>query len=916
MKYIYSIFVIFFVFESFLFSQNSIILTDKTDSYELTPYIQTFEDTSGLLKIEDVVRADFDNNFIQNTESIPNFGYSNSNIWVKFKIKKISNRGIPWILELDYAPMNYMDFYLVSREGEVISEKKSGNMLPFETRDFLYQNIVFYVTFNQVNEQYVYLRFKSKELMNLPLKLHSMTGFMNYIQINHIFNGILIGILVIMIGYNLFLYFSLKEISYIYLIWSISSLLFFMLTFKGLALQYLWPNAPQFNLIALPLFALLVLISFLRFTNAFFNLKNKKFILYRLNLVLTMFCAFVCVLSFALDYFVFIQLLFFATFIGLSFVIYIIISFYTEGFYAARFFLVSIVPLLLSTFYLLFNRWGLLPSTSYLIEGIELGAIWLVLFLSFAQADRVKFLKTEKDKARFLFKQSEKKFKKLFEEIPDAIFLSHTKRGKIGVIADVNPAAEKQTGYSRGELLGKNIVLDLARKKIDTEDVAKFEEKLMNGETIQFTEIKYNKDGSKYWTQIVMTAINIGTEKLILSINRDITEFKELQEQLMQSQKMESLGTLAGGIAHDFNNILTVINGYSDFALMEIDKKHPLYKNISAIKTASEKAAKLTKQILGFSRKQIFQPITVDINQVIIDLEKMIKRLVGEDINLSMNLSAGLSNIKADPNQIEQILLNLIVNARDAINQKTTKASQKSIIISTVKVNLDEKFSDNSDKKLNGPHICFAVHDSGVGISKELTNKVLEPFFTTKEKGKGTGLGLATVYGIVKQNHGDIEIISNKNEGTTINIYWPVTEDTIPERTTKDLKSREIKGKETILLVEDDKEILKYTKNVLSEFGYNIIEAENGKKAVELVKDGDMKPDMLITDMVMPEMNGMELSEKIVKILPNCKILYVSGYSDDHIIESGEIDKDLAFIQKPFNVKVLLEKIRDVMETK
>lgn len=398
-------------------------------------------------------------------------------------------------------------------------------------------------------------------------------------------------------------------------------------------------------------------------------------------------------------------------------------------------------------------------------------------------------------------------------------------------------------------------------------------------------------------------------------LNDQIYQRIKLQEQLDQTQKLDSIGTLAGGIAHDFNNLLTVIKGYSDIALVKIkDKEDPVYKNISQVLIATERAENLTNQILTFSRKQIYNPKILEINKVIMDSHKMLHRLIGEDIHIEMKLLPEIPTIKADPVQIEQILINLIVNARDAINQKTDKASEKKITIETNQQILDNDFAKTHVTSQIGLHVVITISDNGIGMNKDVVEKIFEPFYTTKDKGKGTGLGLATVYGIIKQNRSNIFVYSEPGKGTTFKVYWQASQETATISGKRDSESLNLSGKESLLIVEDDDDVRKLASSALSEFGYEVSSAEDGNKALEFVNENNQQIDLLITDLIMPGMNGKELSEKIKSLKPDIKILFVSGYTEEHIAQSGKLDKNINFLSKPYTMVSLAQKVREVLD--
>jgi len=385
-------------------------------------------------------------------------------------------------------------------------------------------------------------------------------------------------------------------------------------------------------------------------------------------------------------------------------------------------------------------------------------------------------------------------------------------------------------------------------------------------------------------------------------------EREVLQEQLRQSQKMEAIGRLAGGIAHDFNNLLTVITGYSQLSLTEMKKEDPLRENIEEIKKSGDRAADLTRQLLAFSRRQVMEMRVLDLNELLTNLDKMLRRVIGEDIDLVILLEKNLGRVKTDPGQIEQVIMNLAVNARDAMSKGGK------LTIETANVDLDQAYARAHVAVKPGPYVMISASDTGVGMPPEIRDRIFEPFFTTKEKGKGTGLGLSTVYGIVKQSGGNIWVYSEPEKGTTFKIYLPRVDEPFEELKEKLVKEELPRGNETILIVEDEENVLKLAGRILRRQGYTVLEASQGEKALLLCEEHKGALHLILTDVVMPEMSGRQLVDRCWQVRQDFKTLYMSGYTDNAITHHGVLEKGTNYIQKPFTVDGLARKVRGVLD--
>jgi signal transduction histidine kinase/ActR/RegA family two-component response regulator len=392
-----------------------------------------------------------------------------------------------------------------------------------------------------------------------------------------------------------------------------------------------------------------------------------------------------------------------------------------------------------------------------------------------------------------------------------------------------------------------------------------------------------------------------------LTAAREQRERVQLEEQLRASQKMEAIGLLAGGVAHDFNNLLSVILSYAGFVLDDLPASDPSRADVTEIKNAAERAAALTRQLLAFGRRQVVEPTVLDLSEVVGSMDKMLRRLIGEDIELVVRPVEGLGRVFADPGQIEQIVMNLVVNARDAM----TKGGNLTIEMKDVV--LDGTEEEQRLEIKSGPYVMLAISDSGCGMDRETRDRIFEPFFTTKEHGKGTGLGLSTVFGIVKQNNGGIWVYSEPGHGTTFKIFLPL-EDAPASRLQPKMKPTSLRGNERLLVVEDEESVRKITARILRDAGYEVLTAASGDEALSVARKQDGEIDLLLTDVVMPRMSGSEVAARMRKIRPSLKVLFMSGYTDDAIVRHGVRDESLRLISKPFAAVDLLAKVREQLD--
>lgn len=497
---------------------------------------------------------------------------------------------------------------------------------------------------------------------------------------------------------------------------------------------------------------------------------------------------------------------------------------------------------------------------------------------------------------------SEEKYHQLVDLAPIAIIVQTN-----GIIRFVNRAGLEIMGAKdRTEVVGQS-----AHQFVHPETLPflmnRVKKIMETGEQSEPTNMKFLRpDGKVIYVDSAAGPITYQGEPSIQVVMRDVTDRILLEEQLRQSQKMEAIGRLAGGVAHDFNNLLTAINGYAELGLRRMNDPDRLHRDLTQILKAGESGASLVHQLLAFSRKQVLQPKVLDVNKLIAGMEGMLQRLIGEDINLITDLGPDVANLKADPGQIEQVMMNLVINARDAMPHggRLTITSKNA-----GEVTLPNR---EGDGEATVAAVNLAVADTGYGMEKGTVDRIFEPFFTTKETGKGTGLGLSTVYGIVNQSGGEIAVHSSPGEGTTFDILLPAATEEIDESECKVGASPG--GSESVLLVEDDPNVRDLAKQILVHEGYQVTEAASGEEALDLMAAGKLKVDILVTDVVMPGMGGAALARQFRKFHPQTRILFMSGYTEDAIVQHGVLESDVAFLQKPFRTTEFAQKVRDVLD--
>jgi PAS domain S-box-containing protein len=501
--------------------------------------------------------------------------------------------------------------------------------------------------------------------------------------------------------------------------------------------------------------------------------------------------------------------------------------------------------------------------------------------------------------------EAEQKYRSIVDNAIFGVFQSSPE----GRYITVNPAMAQMLGYESPEDLMTGVADISQQLYVDPHRRDELQVLMEKEGLVQHFEFRaYRKNGSKMWLSASIRAIRRdGVIAYYEGINEDITEYKLMEDQLRQAQKMEAVGRLAGGVAHDFNNALAVITGYSDLLQLHLSPSDPLRQHAVEVGKAGRRASALTRQLLGFSRKQVINPVILDLNSATAEMEQMLRRLIGEDIQVIFKRGPNLGRVKLDPGQVEQILMNLAVNARDAM------PTGGELWLETANVELNEAFAQQNLYVTPGSYVMLSVTDTGCGIDEKTQHHIFEPFFTTKEPGKGTGLGLSTVYGIVKQNGGNLHVYSEVGKGATFTIYFPLVQESSEASPMVQRESSSLTGSENILLVEDEDALRKLARTCLEDAGYKVIEATGAAEARKIAVKNPVKIDLLVTDVVMPGGSGPELASLLKHLNPELKVLFMSGYTGDLLAQHGVLNPGTLLLEKPFTIDTLMSSVREAL---
>ena len=886
------------------FAEEVLILTDEIKEYPLNNYLEILEDKTGSLSVKDILRPESDSRFVKNSNKVPNFGYTNSTIWVRVKIKNHSIDNTRWILEQGFTNMHYINFYIFSESGEMIKNVHTGILKPVTTRDIHHHKFIFQIPVENMEERILFLRFKSETSITLPLTIIQHDEFHKKDSLELTLFGVLYGIILVMLVFNFILYFFLKTKSHLY--FCIINLIIFItsITYEGFGPYLLWPAYERANIIILPLVLWFGGIFSIKLTTSFLQTAQRTPVFHKLfNIILIMWLPLIMVplMSYSAGI-ICIQLL------GvILFIIILIAAFirYFRGANYARLMIIGIMFPLLTMIITIFVRLGFIQSNLLTENIIIIGVIWFITSWPLVLVYRLNNLKNKEKKAYASLIKERTLKEKLFNTSPVFIVAFDPN----GIVLMLNDTIRNKSGYSFDEIQAPesfsphteksniNGIIDIFKALADSKDSSVYENHL------------FTKDGSELIVEWHPSKIlnSSGQLDLLFAMGIDITEKKKAEARVFHSQKMESIGRLAGGIAHDFNNILTSILGYSQLIQLKTENDEKLTRYASQVIAASYRAQELIQQILTFSRQSESEKKPINIGIIVKEALNLLRASLPATITIQEDILIRAGTVLADSTQIHQLVMNLCTNAFHAMEENG----------GILAVALDKReFSVNDTNFYQGieagKYLKLSVSDTGHGMDKEMITRIFEPFFTTKEVGKGTGIGLSTVHGIIEEHGGTIIVNSQPGLGTSFHVFFPVmSEETMEQSGPENYIPS---GHENILFLDDEENIAEMGGQMLKECGYTIVSMTNPYDALKAFQATPDKYDIVVTDMTMPDMTGDKFAKKLMEIRPDIPVIICTGFSSLTTKEKSLKMGIKAFLKKPLTIFELASTVRNVLD--
>ncbi len=845
------------------------------------------------------------------------FGYSRATFWFQFTTNNSTVENQLWYLEHQYPVIDEIDFFQPAPGGFEVFH--SGDQRRFSQRPIQYRTTVFPVN-NPPGRQTYFIRMKSGGTMAIPLTAWPAAAFERHKNFDTAFQWIYYGIMLATIFYNLFIFLSVREASYLYLIWFIICSSFFTMAHNGLAYQQFWPDSPYWANVCHPFFGFGTIIGQIFFARAFLATRQNAPVFHRLFQLLVMIGSLLIFTPFVLEYRFATQFsVIYAALCSISMIVGGVTLLF-KGLRQARFFISAWSAYFCGTILIALKAYGLLPNNIFTDSGIQLGIGLLVIILSFGLADRINTIRKEREKALDSVRVSESRYRLLAENVQDVIWTMNLQTMGIDYIS---PSVTRFRGFTPQEAMqlsldetltpeSKAIALEVIAKEINADPSGQ-----ADGNRSHTLELEYyHKNGSTLWAEVTTSFLRDQNGCLtgLVGVSRDISARKKaeherarLESQLRQASKMEAIGTLAGGIAHDFNNILSAIMGYVEICLYESDRKSKTAFRLQRVLSACERAKDLVRQILTFSRQDEQTRKPVHLNLILREVLKLIKASLPATITIRKKIAGERFIVMADPTHLHQVIMNLCTNAADAMAKNGGILS-----IALDSVEIDTETAARYMKANAGFYARLSISDTGHGIKPDIIERIFEPFFTTKEPGRGTGMGLAMVHGIVTNLGGVIYAYSEPDKGSTFHVLLPKIMEPPPLENSMEILFE--KGSERILYVDDEKFIIDMAEEMLGSLGYRVTITQSSLEALSIFRQNMNGFDLIITDQTMPDLTGINLAKAIVAERPDIPIILCTGFTDLIELEKVQSMGIRCYIMKPYSKADISKTIRQVLD--
>ena len=906
--------------------------TTTDNKLDLQPYIQILSDPDHSLSINDIVKGEAKNKFKPVSAVGNSFGFSKAAYWIRFTthFDKTLNGSV--LLQLEYPQIDNVSLFVPDGLGG-FSERITGDMLPFSSREINHRTLLFQLPEHRGESRTYYLRLYTEGSMQISLSLWGASTFIEHVAATNLILGGYFGVMLLLALAAFISYFKIRDRLFLYYAVYVSSFMLFLLSLYGFSYQYLWPESPLFGSRVSSVLMGLSIVFGLLFCGSFLQIWQGKHPRIRHLFNALIVCGIVgSLMSLFSHYATAVQ---FSTFVGLvtpPVVLIAAISSLIKGYKPARYFLLAFFIFLLGVFIATLLEFGFVPRTLITVYAMQIGSLFNIILLAYALMARIDRLRDQKEEAlekasTYLYQLNngldaqvnertkqlsdrESQLRTLVQTLPDLVWW----KDPDGVYMACNPKFEHFIGAAQAEIIGKTDYDLFDKKSADF-----FREKdniaIAAGKaSLNEEEVIYADDGHKELLETIKMPMYSSDGKLmgVLGVARDITERRRSEQALLNAQKMEAVGQLTGGIAHDFNNILAIIIGNLGMLKRQLVADDKASKRIGVIQNSAQRAADLTRLLLGFSRNKAEQQVVTDINKVLNEMDSLIIHSITPAIEVKHEFAGDLWLSEIDPGDFQDAVINLVINARDAMS------GSGRLILQTSNCTLDEKVCALHPELKVGDYVQLAVIDNGEGISSAEQAHIFEPFYTTKEQGKGTGMGLAMVFGFIKRANGCVTVESEVAVGSVFRLYLPKSCGQIQtkEVVESDVIDEQHRGHETILVVDDEEALLELAREILEELDYRVLTAGNGKQALQVLAN-EPEIALLLSDVLMPGgINGYELAESAMESYPDLKILLASGYTSKSEIHKSQARFSANMLTKPYNLSALAKRVRQLLDGK